>query len=195
MAAILFSILALLVIVVYALLKRLTTRASVQKLGLFLASATAVLIVLAWIGNTPSQVKASAARSDKASTDAHNAEIEAANAAGKATREKDNASKEAASQAATNSAIAGAESLKAAMRNPASFKLIEVSVMGNGAVCCGYRAQNGFGGLNVEHALLSPDGFIRSENASGFTRLWNKHCAGKAGADETWVVGRMSGSS
>jgi hypothetical protein len=51
-------------------------------------------------------------------------------------------------------AATGAKILKSSMRNPDSFKLSEVLVMSDGSVCYEYRAQNGFGGINVEHAVF-----------------------------------------
>jgi hypothetical protein len=90
-------------------------------------------------------------------------------------------------------AAVGAKQLRSSMRNPDSFKLSEVLLMGDGAVCYEYRAQNGFGGLNVGQAVLSPKGQFKVSDSSGFTRLWNKECAGKTGTDETWTVGYAAG--
>lgn len=82
-------------------------------------------------------------------------------------------------------AQAGAAMLKRAMRDPDSFKLSQALVIdGSGAVCYEYRAQNGFGGLNVGHAVISPDGkLFKTENDGGFRALWNKECANKVGLD------------
>ena len=73
----------------------------------------------------------------------------------------------------------GAVTLKGAMRNPESFKLYSALLMTNGAVCYDYRAQNGFGGMNRERAVLTTAGALKL-NDSG---LWNKQCAHKEGKD------------
>jgi hypothetical protein len=82
-------------------------------------------------------------------------------------------------------AAQGASSLKKAMRNPASFDLSQVLAMKDGAVCYEYRAQNGFGGFNVERAVLSPKGKFKGSDDEGFAGLWNRECAGKTGDDQT----------
>jgi hypothetical protein len=84
-------------------------------------------------------------------------------------------------------AVMGAVDLKKSMRNPDSFKLARVLVMDDGSVCYDYRAQNGFGGMNAEHAVLA-DGEFESEDSAGFHRLWNKRCARKKGEDRTSEV-------
>jgi hypothetical protein len=82
-------------------------------------------------------------------------------------------------------AQAGAVMLKRAMRDPDSFKLAQALVInGTGAVCYEYRARNGFGGMNVGHAVIAPDGkSFKTENDTGFHPLWNKECANKEGLD------------
>jgi hypothetical protein len=70
------------------------------------------------------------------------------------------------------------------MRNPKSFELVSVLAMPSGAVCYRYRAQNGFGGLNVEQALLLKDGSrIKTSSMDGFRSAWAGGCAGKVGND------------
>jgi hypothetical protein len=78
-------------------------------------------------------------------------------------------------------AILGARSLRAAMRNPDSFKLASVHVKDSGSVCYSYRAQNGFGGMNLENAVLAPGAPGLNPNASA----WNSQCAHKNGVDVT----------
>ena len=78
-------------------------------------------------------------------------------------------------------AALGAIMLKKSMRNPDSFKLDSALVIDKtGAVCYDYRAQNGFGGINIGHAVLSGKTFKTSE-MSGFEQIWNRDCANKAG--------------
>ena len=90
-------------------------------------------------------------------------------------------------------AVAGAKQLQQSMRNPDSFKLAQVLIMDDGAVCYDYRAQNGFGGMNLGHAVLSPKGQFKANESSGFTSLWNKECANKTGTVQTWEVGYAAG--
>jgi hypothetical protein len=63
------------------------------------------------------------------------------------------------------------------MRNPASFELMEVGLSPAGAACYTYHAQNGFGGLNVEQAVIGK-GF-KTSGQPGFEDAWNRECAGK----------------
>jgi hypothetical protein len=96
-------------------------------------------------------------------------------------------------QAALVFAAAGAKNIRNAMRNPDSFKLAQVLMMHDGAVCYEFRSQNGFGGMNVGHAVLSPSGQLRTNETSGFGALWNKECADKTGIDETEQLGYVTG--
>ena len=87
--------------------------------------------------------------------------------------------------------------LKKAMRNPDSFKLTSALIIdATGTTCYGYRAQNGFGGLNRGQAVLTPTGKFKSDEMDGFAPLWNKECAHKTGTEEVqtvnYVVDKMS---
>src|SRR5258705_3579545 len=97
------------------------------------------------------------------------------------------------SEAAFQRAVAGAKQLKKSMRNPDSFKLSEALIMDDSAVCYEYRAQNGFGGMNVSHADLAPNDQFKSSDSPGYTTLWNKECGNKTGVDKTWQVGYAAG--
>lgn len=90
-------------------------------------------------------------------------------------------------------AAEAAKRLREAMRNPDSFKLSQASIMDDGAVCYELRAQNGFGGMNVGQAVLSPSGQLRTNETDGFVPLWNRECTGKTGTDKTWDVGYLAG--
>jgi hypothetical protein len=85
-------------------------------------------------------------------------------------------------------AVAGAKQLRSSMRNPDSFKLSDSIVMADGAVCYTYRAQNGFGGLNVGNAVLAPNGKFKSSDSPGYATMWNKECGGKTGTDDADIV-------
>jgi len=114
----------------------------------------------------------------------------------KQRQEREKASREAQQQAVANKkkqdaavqrAVAGASVLKKSMRNPDSFKLESALVIDqSGAVCYDYRAQNGFGGVNVGRAALAPDGskfLTRESDGDAFVRFWNKECAKKSGTE------------
>jgi len=90
-------------------------------------------------------------------------------------------------------AVAGAKSLKEAMRNPDSFKLVKVITLDDGTSCYEYRAQNGFGGMDVGRAVVTPKGRISISDSDGFASTWNKSCANKSGEDNTWTVGYAAG--
>ncbi|MGQ0503469.1 MAG: hypothetical protein ACT4P0_12825 [Panacagrimonas sp.] len=92
--------------------------------------------------------------------------------------------------AAVQRAVAGAVMLKKAMRDPESFKLESALVIdGSGAVCYGYRAKNGFGGVNAGHAVLSSDGKkFKTDEMDGFIALWNKVCADKRGTETATAI-------
>jgi len=96
-------------------------------------------------------------------------------------------------EAAFQRAVQGAKQLRDSMRNPDSFKLGQTLVMNDGAVCYDYRAQNGFGGMNVGHAVLAPSGIFKTDESSGFRTFWNKECTGKTGLDKTWEIGYAAG--
>jgi hypothetical protein len=74
----------------------------------------------------------------------------------------------------------GTRKLRDSMRDPDSFKLIQVLQM-KSAICYKYRARNGFGGMDVDRAVLNlSDGKISGDDAT-----WRPLCAGQAGADIT----------
>ena len=81
-------------------------------------------------------------------------------------------------------AAMGAASVIAVARNPDSVKFSRVFVTENGTACYLWRAQNGFGGMNVEHAVLLPT----ADNLSQSVALWNSRCAKKEGTDITALV-------
>ena len=91
---------------------------------------------------------------------------------------------EAKEQAQMKYAMLGGATLKKSMRNPDSFKVDSAIAMeATGAVCYTYRAQNGFGGINVESAVLTSTGDFKTESMDGFHNLWNKNCAKQRGID------------
>ena len=74
-------------------------------------------------------------------------------------------------------AVEGADAIRRAMRNPASF--VAAGIVHNpqsGMICYEYRAQNGFGGMNTEYAILKSDREFIYQVSSGFSKVWNKEC-------------------
>lgn len=109
-----------------------------------------------------------------------------------ATQEKEEQAQqktEADNDAKVLAASIGARTLREDMRNPDSFKLVQVLIMKDNTVCYEYRAQNGFGGMNIGDAVLSPNGTMKTSEEPGFTPLWNKRCLNKIGKDATQEVG------
>ena len=74
-------------------------------------------------------------------------------------------------------AAVGVRLLKQNMRNPGSFELVEVGISSTGSICYRYRAQNGFGGMNVEEAVFGNT--FKTTGQDGFVTSWNKECGGK----------------
>ena len=83
-------------------------------------------------------------------------------------------------------AAMGAASILGAARNPDSVHFTSVLIMKDGTVCYAYRAQNGFGGLNREFAILSPN--PKTKYLSRSSASWNAHCANKEGDDYTALI-------
>jgi hypothetical protein len=66
--------------------------------------------------------------------------------------------------------------VKSALRDPKSVEWIDVSSSEKGeVVCLTYRARNGFGGMNVEHATAT----MADYKISSSSDAWNKNCVGK----------------
>ena len=104
-----------------------------------------------------------------------------------ARQDEKNAQKKRLADLRTSAAILAAKTLKANLRNPSSADWISVYANENGsAVCLILRAQNGFGGMNIERYAYVNEKF--SDTAS----IWNKNCAGDGFYDLTrtirWVL-------
>lgn len=82
------------------------------------------------------------------------------------------AREEQAHQARISSVVAAASALKQSLRNPASLTYDKILVSENAdTVCIRYRARNGFGDMNREHAAFSRTSGTTSVSA------WNRRCA------------------
>jgi hypothetical protein len=75
-------------------------------------------------------------------------------------------------------AVVGALRLKEGMRDPDSFVLEDVVASADGThACYDYRARNGFGGMNREHAFAYPAlGVVMTSGNKGFAAAWNREC-------------------
>lgn len=83
-----------------------------------------------------------------------------------------------------NTVYGGMRLLKMNMRDPSSFQLESAVLMDSKAICYTYRARNGYGGLNLEHAVLNHEGTaILTEQMNGFAATWNRDCRKKGGHD------------
>ena len=79
-------------------------------------------------------------------------------------------------------AYLSAKALKASLRNPDSLAFEYIHANDDGSVVCiKYRAQNGFGGTNLERVVFK-DG-----NPSQSRSTWQANCVGKLLVDETAV--------
>lgn len=87
-------------------------------------------------------------------------------------------------------ALLGSRMLKSSMRDPDSYKLETAIVINDsGAVCYEYRANNGFGGVNIGSAVLSGDGkSFKTHEMNGFEKLWNIECENKTGYDAATAI-------
>ena len=79
-------------------------------------------------------------------------------------------------------AYLSAKALKASLRNPDSLSFDSILANDDGSIICmAYRAQNGFGGMNIGHVVFK-NGDPSESHAS-----WHAHCAGKMLNDVTAV--------
>lgn len=85
---------------------------------------------------------------------------------------------------AVQNAYVGAKVLRNRMRNPSSFELVRVLAPTDDRTCFVYRAENGFGGLNVETAVLIYDDLI-TQDRSEFEHSWGQYCTAYDARDIT----------
>ncbi len=84
-------------------------------------------------------------------------------------------------------AVGFARTLKAGMKNPASFELTDAIRTADGTLCLQYRGTNSFNAVIPNYAVLTQDGRASNGSAGTVASLWNKHCAGKSGDDVTRI--------
>jgi hypothetical protein len=88
---------------------------------------------------------------------------------------------------AVRKSILGVIMLKKSMRDPDNFKLESALVIdATSTVCYEYRAKNGFGGVNVGRAVFAKT--FKTSKMEGFSRRWNKQCAGKRGSETSAYI-------
>ena len=75
--------------------------------------------------------------------------------------------------------VAGARSLRDALKKPESFELLSATMIDGRVICYQYRARNSFNDQRTEHHVIT-DGMSSSQ-----AKDWNALCAGKAGTDYT----------
>lgn len=73
--------------------------------------------------------------------------------------------------------LAAVRTLKQAVKNPDSFKLVSAVLVDNDVACIRYRATNSFNAIVPGHAVLSLPKKLSSSDPSD----WNSYCAEKTG--------------
>ena len=92
--------------------------------------------------------------------------------------------REAKVQKVVERAYMGKIALRDAARNPDSLVVESVTFTDAGAICYEYRAQNGFGGMNRENAVLAPG----ADRLKLSDAAWNTHCANRYVTDITGKI-------
>ncbi len=82
-------------------------------------------------------------------------------------------------------AASALRSLKAGLKNPASFEVAKVIATATGALCIDYRGTNSFNAVISAVAVVTPDNKLSSGSSSDMANLWNRHCAKQPGRDMT----------
>lgn len=75
--------------------------------------------------------------------------------------------------------VAGARSIRDAMKKPESFELLSATMIDGKVICYEYRARNSFNDQRTEHHVIT------EKLSSSQARDWNALCAGKGGTDYT----------
>ncbi len=82
-------------------------------------------------------------------------------------------------------AATGAVLLRNSMRNPSKFDLSLVFIVDHEWFCYAYRAENGFGGMNLDRAVVHKEQLLIEADATG---PWMKHCKASKGRKDTDTV-------
>lgn len=73
--------------------------------------------------------------------------------------------------------------LRGVVREPESFRVASAKLVDDSSLCIIYRARNGFGGMSVEHAVITPKGEIAIHGSREYRQAFNTHCAGRSGSE------------
>lgn len=87
---------------------------------------------------------------------------------------KAEAAEKAKQEAEFQRVVAVARAVKAGMKNPASFELVNAIYMPDGTVCLTYRGTNSFNAVVTQNTGV---------DAKGKVVTWNAKCGGKTGND------------
>jgi hypothetical protein len=132
---------------------------------------------------TPDEIAAANARAaaDKAKREAQ----DRAEAQFKATQAAQAKIDEAKRERAMKNALAGAITLKRAMKDPEAFVLRSATMHENGATCYQYRAKNSFGAVLPGRALFHSSGnfYLEESDRDSFWLLWKAQCELSAGRE------------
>ena len=102
------------------------------------------------------------------------------------------AAAKARESAALIGALAGAKTLRDAMKNPEGFVIKKVMLIDDGSACYDYRATNSFNATMRGSAVLFYDGkkarfYVEENDGNRFVAAWNEHCT-KSGRNITSTV-------
>ncbi len=104
--------------------------------------------------------------------DKRQAEQAAAEAAKSPEQRKAEAEQKAKREAEFQRVVAVAKGVKAGMKNPASFELVDGLYMADGTVCLTYRGTNSFNAVVTQQTGIDPKNKVVD---------WNGRCGGKTG--------------
>lgn len=77
--------------------------------------------------------------------------------------------------------ISAVRQVKAAMKNPDSFKLEEAIRMDDGTLCISYRGTNSFNAIVPGQAVITKTRIFTSDSSDTFSTNWRRYCQGKSG--------------
>lgn len=93
----------------------------------------------------------------------------------------------------TTRALAAANIIKQATRNPKSVKFISVLAMPDETICYKLSGQNGYGGNgDIKALIMKGSEDIVTSKDNGFNKKWNNFCAGKTGENITDYIDEFS---
>lgn len=136
-----------------------------SRLGLYLKLGLGAVIVIGMVRCISDQ------DDRKTTAESERQRIEAAKTPEQRARE---VAEKAKAEADFQFVVGRLRALKAASKNPASFELVDATLMDDGTVCVVYRATNSFNAVVTENKAIAKD--LRVVE-------WNRYCGGKSGKD------------